>query len=74
MAFRYRLWQGGAMTLREWIEREGRGAVTELHHRSRLAINTIAAAAEHGAKSTRVARLLSEATGGEVSKAELLGL
>ncbi|NRA02877.1 MAG: hypothetical protein HRU00_09780 [Myxococcales bacterium] len=62
------------MTLDEWIRRYGKGAVTELHHRSRLAINTIVTAAKDGAKSRRVAEKLSEATGGEVTVAGLLGL
>lgn len=62
------------MQLREWIEGYGKGAVTELHHRSRLAINTIVSAARDGAKTRRVAEALSEATGGEVGVAVLLGL
>lgn len=62
------------MQLKEWIDKYGKGAVTELHHRSRLAINTIVTSARHGARTRRVAEALSEATGGEVSVAVLLGL
>lgn len=62
------------MELHEWIEREGRGAMTELHHRTRLAVGTLMAAVKDGAKTRRVAESISEATGGEVSVATLLGI
>ncbi len=62
------------MQLQDWIDRYGHGAVTELHHRSRLAVNTIVRTAKDGAKGRRVAEALSEATKGEVSEAELLGI
>ena len=62
------------MNLREWIVAHGRGAITELHHRSRVAPRTISEAARYGAKGRVIAERISEATGGEVTVASLLGL
>jgi hypothetical protein len=68
------------MTLREWIDRYGRGAINLLHMRTGLACQTVSHAARDGAKTRRVAEALSAATvdpeTGEpaVSVAEVLGL
>jgi hypothetical protein len=55
------------MTLREWMEKWGKGALTELHFRTRLAYNTIKAAASGKPISYKSAKLLYEATSGKVS-------
>ena len=62
------------MNLSEWIEQNGRGSITELHHRSRCTPKTISEAARFGAKSRRVAERISAATDGEVTVASVLGV
>jgi hypothetical protein len=63
------------MTLAEWVEREGRGAITTLHQRSRVSVSRIREVlAGKPLRHVPTARKLSEATGGEVTIQTLLGL
>lgn len=60
------------MQLRDWLEQQPAGVITRLHHDTKLACSTI-----HKIKrgtmvpSYRVAKILSDATGGEVTIADL---
>jgi hypothetical protein len=60
------------MTLKEWMESYGKGALTELHFQTRLAYNTIKAAEQGTPVSYKSAKLISKATSGRVSIISLL--
>ena len=60
------------MDLKAWCEKEGKGARNRLFRLSGVTLPVIADILENGrVRTTRIARALSEATGGEVSVAEL---
>jgi DNA-binding transcriptional regulator YdaS (Cro superfamily) len=60
------------MKLSDWVEREGPGAMTKLTQRSGLAYSTVHRVVHDCSRATtKAARALSEATGGEVTIAEI---
>jgi hypothetical protein len=62
------------MTLNEWLERQGRGSAEALARRANCSRNAIHQIKTGHTPTVRIARRISEATSGEVSVAELLGL
>lgn len=60
------------MTLKEWIKKEGRGAVTRLHYDARIAVNTIKKAIRGEPVSLPIAKEIHKATGEQVSIYPLL--
>lgn len=60
------------MKLKKWLEREGSGALSRVSRDTGLAYTTVFDVA-HGRRSARyaTAKLISAATGGEVSIAEI---
>jgi hypothetical protein len=62
------------MKLSTWMAKQPRGRVRQLAAEYGIRLATFYDAAEHGLVRVDVARRLSEATGGKVSAAELLGL
>lgn len=62
------------MTLAEYLEKQGRGAIEALARRADCSRNSIVSARDGHAPSVRLARQISAATGGEVTVLELLGL
>lgn len=59
------------MRFSEYLEREGRGTLTRLQYATRISYPTLLKAKRGGSLSPAHAKLLSDATGGEVP-AELL--
>lgn len=61
------------MTLTEWVEAEGHGALSKLQRDTGLAYTTVFHAAKEGVKTIDVARKIVAATGGRVTLEELIG-
>lgn len=59
------------MRLTDWFKKEGKGAASRLSHSTGVAYTTVLKAAKGELKLYDVAKKLSDATGGEVSVAEL---
>lgn len=55
------------MTFAEWLEREGRGAMTRVHHATRISYPTLAKAKKGDPMTPALAKAISGATRGEVS-------
>jgi hypothetical protein len=62
------------MRLAEWVSEEGHGAIQRLAESTGLHYTTVHYAVRKRARSVRAARLLSAATDGAVSAAEILGV
>jgi len=62
------------MTLAEYLEKNGHGAIEALARRADCSRNSIVSARAGHAPSVKLARRISAATDGEVSVLELLGL
>ena len=61
------------MFLSDWVSREGRGAITKLMRDTGLAYSTVHAIVAGDAIARRgTAKLIHEATGGQVSEEDLL--
>lgn len=59
------------MTFAEWLEKEGRGSLTRVHHASRVSYPTLAKAKRGGPMIPSIATAISAATGGEVTVEDL---
>lgn len=59
------------MTLPEWIQEQGRGAITRLHMTTGISYSTVHGAARGKRVTYDIAVKLSEATGSKVSVASL---
>lgn len=59
------------MRLSEWAKLKGRGELSRLSHATGLAYTTVLAGVEGKLKRYDVAKKISDATGGEVTVAEL---
>lgn len=59
------------MRLKDWVAKQGPGALSFLMHESRLAYTTVLRAVRGEGVSAKTAEKLSEATRGEVSPGEI---